>query len=370
MKPAKALAVAASDGNLKSMRALLKKDGELASDWQPIMDACFAGQAAAVALLLKYGADPNVKSKSAHQYRPLHRTVEYKKTLPKHEGHGKVLDLLLKAGADPMMRGSYWCISAVTVSATGDCRQYLPALVKAAPGPLDIFHACVLGETARVKTLLKKDRLLASTPDTGSRIWTSEEGWFPLHYCARSHVGDDDTKKGRALAQITQLLLDHGADPTGCVDQAVGNLAVLEALLLAGGKVADDDTVHHAACEGHVEALKLLMEHGTALDGTRGTDHHGGYTPLGCAVSSRSVQGAQWFLEQGQNPNKIKSKEGETCLHVAVHYGASDKMLELLLEHGAKPNQKDKQGRTPLKRAREKKHKKAIAYLEELGATG
>ena len=39
MKPAKALAVAASDGNLKSMRALLKKDGELASDWQPIMDA-------------------------------------------------------------------------------------------------------------------------------------------------------------------------------------------------------------------------------------------------------------------------------------------------------------------------------------------
>jgi len=50
VKPAKALAVAASDGNLKSMRALLKKDGELASDWQPIMDACFAGQAA-IALL-------------------------------------------------------------------------------------------------------------------------------------------------------------------------------------------------------------------------------------------------------------------------------------------------------------------------------
>jgi ankyrin repeat protein len=49
---------------------------------------------------------------------------------------------------------------------------------------------------------------------------------------------------------------------------------------------------------------------------------------------------------------------------VAVHYGASDKMLGLLLEHGAKANQKDKQGRTPLGRAREKKHKKAIAYRE------
>ena len=318
-----------------------------------------------------------------------------------------MLELLLKAGADPLMRGSYWCISAITVSATGDCRQYLPALVKAARGPLHIFHACVLGDTARVKALLKKDPSLASTPDTGSRIWTSEEGWFPLHYCARSHVGDEDKKKGRALAQITDLLLDHGADPTGCVDQAMGNLAVLEAMLAAGGKIADDDTVHHAACEGQVEALELLMEYGTALDGTRGTDHHGGYTPLGCAVSSRSIQGAKWFLEQGQNPNKIKSKEGENCLHVAVRYGASDKMLELLLagaivavrvsapgrpagqegghwspllcavagaanpaitrlllEHGAKENQKDKQGRTPLGRAREKKHKKAIAYLE------
>jgi ankyrin repeat protein len=331
------------------------------------MDACLAGQPESVALLLKHGADPNVKSKSAHQYRPLHRTVEYKKTMPKHEGHGQVLEILLKAGADPLMRGSYWCVSAITVSAMGDCREYLPALVKAAKGPLDLYHACVLGDTTRAKTLLKKDDSLASTPDTGSRIWISEAGWFPLHYCGRSHVGDDDPKKAKALAQITQLLLANGADPSGCVDQSVGNLAVLEAMLEAGGKIADDDTVHHAACEGQFEALELMMKHGTTLDGTRGTDHHGGFTPLGCAVSSRSLQGARWFLEQGQNPHRIKSADGENCLHVAVQYGASDKMLELLLEHGTKINQKDKKGCTPLARAREKKHKKAITFLKGAG---
>ena len=44
-------------------------------------------------------------------------------------------------------------------------------------------------------------------------------------------------------------------------------------------------------------------------------------------------------------------------------------MLKLLLDHGAKLNQKDSQGRTPLVRAREKKHEKAIAFLEAEGAT-
>jgi ankyrin repeat protein len=368
MKPTKALANAAASGELKTMRAMLKKDGSLAQDWQPIMDACLAGQAEAVALLLESGADPNVKSKSAHQYRPLHRTVEYKKTMPKHDGHQRTVDVLLEAGADPLMQGSYWCISAIAVCATGDSREFLPALVARAPRQRDIFQASVLGETARVRALLKKDKELAVTPDEGTRIWTSEHGWTPMMYCARSHVGATDKKKERALAEIAQALIDHGATPDGCVDMALGNLAVLKTLLDAGGKVADDDSLNHAASDGHFEALEMLMEHGTTLDGTRGTDHHGGYTPLGCAVSCRSIQGATWFLEKGQSPNQIGSKTRQNGLHVAVDYGASEKMLKLLVDHGAKLNQKDSQGHTPLARAQEKKHKKAIVFLEAAGA--
>ena len=133
MKLGKALARAARAGDLKTMRAMLREDSSLAADWQPMMDACYVGQADAVALLLENGADPNVKSRSAHHYRPLHRTVEHKKTAPKHDGHHEVVDLLLDAGADPLMLGSYWLISAVALCATGDSTEFLPALLERIP---------------------------------------------------------------------------------------------------------------------------------------------------------------------------------------------------------------------------------------------
>ena len=191
-----------------------------------------------------------------------------------------------------------------------------------------------------------------------------------LSYCASSSLGRDDAKVAAALAEIAERLIENGADPTGSVDRACwsSNTAVLRVLLEHGGRVQDDDTVNHAACDGLTEPLDLLVEYGVPLDGTKGTGHHGGYTPLGCAVSCRSLRGVKWFIEKGQDPNRIKSKTGENSLHVAVNWKASDKMLGLLLKAGTKLNAKDRKGRTPLALAREKGHRKAITFLEKVGA--
>ena len=277
-----------------------------------------------------------------------------------------MVDLLLDAGADPLLKGSNSKISAIAVCATGDSTQFLTALLERAPKPLDIFHASLLGERERVRELLKADPALATAHDPETRTYYSKNGWMPLHYCAKSCIGKSDAERARELSETTQMLLQGGADLHGCVDLAVyaGNLAVLEVLLKAGGEIADDDTLNHSACEGLFESLEMLLKYKVPLDGTKGTGHHGGYTPLGCAVSCRSLKGAQWFLDHGQDPNEIKSADGENALHVAVHWGASDKMLRLLLDYGARLDQRDKQGRTPLTRAREKNRKKAIAFLE------
>lgn len=156
--------------------------------------------------------------------------------MPKHDGHHWTVDVLLAAGADPMMQGSYWGISATTLCATDDSREFLPALLTWTPKPRDIFHACVLAEPARVKALLKKDSSTASKPDAGTRIWTSEHGWTPLMYCAKARVGATDKKKAAALAEIAHLLIASGASPDGCVDMAMENLAVLRAMPDAGAK--------------------------------------------------------------------------------------------------------------------------------------
>jgi hypothetical protein len=109
-------------------------------------------------------------------------------------------------------------------------------LITWTPKPRDIFHACVLAEPVRVKALLKKDSSTASKPDAGTRIWTSEHGWTPLMYCAKSRVGATDKKKAAVLAEIAHLLIASGASPDGCVDMAMENLAVLRAMPDAGAK--------------------------------------------------------------------------------------------------------------------------------------
>ena len=47
---------------------------------------------------------------------------------------------------------------------------------------------------------------------------------------------------------------------------------------------------------------------------------------------------------------------------------AIERPSEVLLKVGAKANAKDKKGRTALALAREKGHRKAIAFLEKAGA--
>ena len=66
----------------------------------------------------------------------------------------------------------------------------------------------------------------------------------------------------------------------------------------------------------------LLRFDAIAMNGTRNTEHHGGYNPLGCAVNMRSLKGVTWFLDHGCDPNEVQSKREETALHVAVNSGA------------------------------------------------
>jgi ankyrin repeat protein len=363
MKTAKQLAVAAGQGDLKAMHALLDQDPALAKDWQPMMEACFNGQVSAVELLLERGADPNILSKSSYRYRPLHRAIEHKATFPRNENHVAVVRLLLEHGADPLLSGAYDQISAVAMAACRGDHRFLPLLLERVR-ELDVFTAAVLGNLERVR------ELLVCTPSLVRAV--DRNGWSALRYCCYSRLWHDDPATAEALKAIARLLLDQGAPLEGCLEPVILlNNAALTALLLQRGAVLrDGDILSHAACDGAHDALDLVVDYGTDLNMTNGTEHHGGYTPFGCTLTMRSQQGAQWFLDRGLDPNYVGGKEGESSLHVAVRSGAGPQLLKLLVDRGADPNARDAAGMTPLAAARARERKSAVEFLTGLGAEG
>jgi cytohesin len=359
MKREKMLAIAAAEGDLGKVTAMLSESPHLAKDWQPLMDACFMGQIEAVALLLDQGADPNIVGKSLFKYRPLHRTIERKVTVPRTERHVKVVQLLLERGADPSLRATQSQVSALAMAAMAGESRFLDLLIPYVPNP-DIFHSAVLGDSARVQSLLEGDPNLASQQD--------DNGWSALDYACRSRVGDGNPALEEELRDIVRQLVAAGADVSRALDNVVyrNDVALTDLFLKSGAKIQDGDTLNHAACEGKHEALALVVRAGTDLNETCGTEHHGGYTPFGCTLTMRSLVGARWFLDQGVDPNYVGGPAGESSLHVAVRSRAGVPLLKLLVDAGADPKAKDQAGVTPLDTAKERGDEKAIQFLSSL----
>ena len=355
-KLAQRAAAAANAGDLDAVRAAVAQDAEVAQYWSVLMNACFGGRAEVAAFLIEAGADANVQSPNAHRYRPLHRTVEHKKTMPKTPGHHATVRLLLEHGADPMLRGTWNLHSAPAVAAFG-CTEFLPVLLEYAPREPDLYTAAALARHRELAAILAETADAAGRRDADSR----DGSWLPLQYCARSLAGTEQDR-----VAVAALLLDHGADPSSALDYAcwADNGAIVSLLLDRGARLSDDDTVNHLACDGQIAVLDVLLRHDAIdMNGTRGTDHHGGYNPLGCAVNMRSLRGVTWFLDHGCDPNEVQSKRGETALHVAVNSGAGVPLVKLLVQRGVNVDQPDAAGHTALDLAHAKREPKLVDLL-------
>lgn len=141
-------------------------------------------------------------------------------------------------------------------------------------------------------------------------------------------------------------------------------------LLLANGckvnsikKTPVNSPLHHAARNGEVKLVHMLLDKGAIVDGKNDS----GKTPLHNAVISRKMEIVESLLNKGANVNST-NKSDITPLHLAVEFGTKD-ILKLLLRSGANVDAKrQRDGWTHLHIATKSKQIKTAKLLISCGA--
>ena len=210
----------------------------------------------------------------------------------------------------------------------------------------DIWAATVLGDAARVSTLLARDPPLALVADP-------ESGWTPLLVACNSRWHQIEPARQPGLVEVAETLLDAGADPNTSVGAVpvfghcsalyaaagLANHPELAELLLKRG--ADPDTpaaLYHAAFLRDHVCLRLLLDHGARVEGS---------DSLAAAITADDAEAVRLLLDAGVDPSRPLPAEalGESyapepsvaAMHAAIEFQCSDELIALLLERGADP---------------------------------
>jgi ankyrin repeat protein len=266
--------------------------------------------------------------------------------------------------------------------------KHLDAIARA-NSPVSHFESAVDAVVAGDIETLRK--LLHQNPELVRTRSTREHRSTLLHYVSANGVEDFRQKTPKNIVDIAKLLLDSGADvnsesdayggrstalgltATSCHPEAAGVQLPLMDLLIGRGAIIDgpDSGSGVNAClhNGRGEAAEFLASRGARLDleGAAGVgrldivktffDDRGGLKRT--ATRQQLIDGFTWACEFGRDSIvdflldhgvKVdeKLKGGETGLHWAAYEGHAD-TVRLLLEHGAPVDVVDETyGGTPL----------------------
>lgn len=112
-------------------------------------------------------------------------------------------------------------------------------------------------------------------------------------------------------------------------------------------KTYPKDALNKAAYNGDVEEVAAILKTKPDPDNR---DSSGG-TALHAAMFQKNIHIVEMLIDYGLDVNAIGPKNGYTPLHDAV-WGNNPAAAKLLLEKGADPTIKNKEGQTPLEKAK------------------
>jgi ankyrin repeat protein len=240
----------------------------------------------------------------------------------------------------------------------------------------DISTAATMGDIEHVREVVERDPSRATAPD-------GRRGWPPLLYVCHSRWHQIDPRRGEGMLAVARLLLDAGADPNtnngrirgrgyrGALYGAAGlaNNPALTSLLLERGADPDDgESMYHAAFHPDHACLRLLVEHGAAVNGTNA---------MAVLIGQGDVDGVRLLLSAGADPGRPQPAGmapigclADRTLNPLPAAAASDSaaVVEALLDAGADPNAPGRDGRSPVRLATRRGKSDVVAVLLQHGA--
>jgi ankyrin repeat protein len=237
-----------------------------------------------------------------------------------------------------------------------------------------IYAAALVADETLVRAFLARDPASATT-NGGPRSWDAL-----THLCFSRYLRLDCVRSD-AFVRTARTLLDAGASPnTGWIEMidnpnarpvfeaaiygaaAVAQHAELTQLLLErGADPNDEETPYHVIETRDNTVLKILLESGKLNERSKGT-------LLLRKCDWHDAEGLRLVLDHTGNPNWIETW-GKTALHQAVLRDNSLEMIELLIDHGADPALVDHEGRSAIMIAVRRGRAAALELFEKRGTS-
>lgn len=213
----------------------------------------------------------------------------------------------------------------------------------------DPWFACILGDDRRVAAAFERDPDFATRP--GGPV-----AMLPLVAVAHSKLIVDGNEEG--FLASARLLIEHGADvnatwidprfpdnPLSALYGAAGrshNAALTKLLLDAGANPDDNESLYHSVETSDPTCTKLLITAGIRVNGTNA---------LGRVLDFDRLDVLKMLLAQGGDPNE------HPWTHHAILRGRSLDHVKSMLDAGADPRAKNREGTS------------LYAYAEQFGRT-
>lgn len=269
--------------------------------------------------LLPKGANVNITGEWYDQ-TPLHKAALH----CDGENNSSIFEILLKNGADVNIQDKNGCTPLHYLVPKASNIKAIELLLS---HKADVNLRNISGETPLFKAVRKGhvENLQLLVKNGASVKVKNGNGSTPLHQVAWNHNGENHLK-------IAEILLKNGAD----INVQNNDVCVKTAGLKT--------PLHSFRLEMEAKMVQIFLKYkpNLALKDSEGN------TPLFKAVSYFCDDKiVQLLIDHGADVKSVNTQNGLTPLHYASYWASNIKVLKILLNHGADMNALDHKGRTP-----------------------